>query len=149
MVQVSMRLTWHIVKAGTAVGVSLWIAVVACVMGCALPAITGSQASVATNHGRTGLLADMEGCHHSSGRRQAPGKNKKPLPNSAVSCCPVEITLTQKWNPEATRAAVSHDFVQPANFSLMDSGFSAMIETALPIPHTGRDTLLETHLLRI
>ncbi len=149
MAQVSMRLTWHIVKAGTAVGVSLWIAVVACVMGCTLPAITVSQASVATNHGRTGLVADMEGCHHSSGRRPAPGKDKKPFANSAVSCCPFEITLTQKWNPEATRAAVSHHFVQPAKFDLMDSGFSAMIETAPPIPRTGRDTLLETHLLRI
>jgi hypothetical protein len=149
MAQVSMRLTWHIVKAGTAVGVSLWIAVVACVMGCTLPAITGSQASVATNHGRTGLLPDMEGCQHSSGRRPAPGKDKKPVPNSAASCFPVEITLTQKLNPEATRAAVSNDFVQPANFALMDSGFSAMLETAPPIAHTGRDTLLETHLLRI
>jgi len=144
-----MHLTWHNVKAGTAVGVSLWIAVVACVMGCTLPAITGSQASVATNHGRTGLMADMEGCHHSSGRRPAPGKDKKPFSNSAVSCCPVEITLTQKWNPEATRAAVLHDFVQPANFDLVASGFSVLIETAPPIPRTGRDTLLETHLLRI
>jgi hypothetical protein len=94
-------------------------------------------------------MADMEGCHHSSGRRPAPGKDKKLFPNSAVSCCPVEITLTQKWNLEATRAAVSHDFVQPANFDFMDSGFSAMNEAAPPIPHTGRDTLLETHLLRI
>ena len=144
-----MHWTWHIVKAGTAVGVSVWIAVVACVMGCTLPAITGSQASVATNHGRIGLMADVEGCHHSSGRRPAPGKDKKPVPNSAVSCCPVEITLTQRWNPETRRAAVSHDFVQPANFALIDSGLSAMIETAPPIPHTGRDTLLETHLLRI
>ena len=144
-----MHLTWHIVKAGTAVGVSLWIAVVACVMGCTLPAITGSQARVATNHGRTALMADREGCHRSNGRRPPPGKDKKPVPNSAVSCCPVEITLTQRWNPETTRAAVSHDFVQPANFELIDSGFSAMIETAPPIPHTGRDTLLETHLLRI
>lgn len=147
--QVSMHLTWHIVKAGTAVGVSPWIAVVACVMGCTLPAITGSQASVATNHGRTGPMADMEGCHHSSGRRPAPGKDKKPFPNSAVSCCPFEITLSQKWNPETTRAAASHDFVQPANFDLMDGGFSAMIESAPPIPHAGQDTLLETHLLRI
>jgi hypothetical protein len=144
-----MQLTWHIVKAATAVAVSLWIAVVACVIGCTLPAITGSQASFATNHGRTGLMADMEGCHHLSGRRPAPGKDKEPVPNSAVSCCPVEITLTQRWNPETTRVAVSHDFVQPANFELIDSGFSAMIETAPPIPHTGRDTLLETHLLRI
>jgi hypothetical protein len=94
-------------------------------------------------------MADIEGCHHSSGPRPAPGKDKKPFPNSAVSCCPFEITLTQGWNPEATRAAVSHDFVPPVNFDLMDSGFSAMIETAPPIPHTGRDTLLETHLLRI
>jgi hypothetical protein len=91
-----MRSAWHIVKVGTAVGVSLWIAVVACVMGCTLPAITGSQASVATNHGRTGLMADMEGCHHPSGRRPAPGKDKKPFPNFALSCCPFESTLTQE-----------------------------------------------------
>jgi hypothetical protein len=140
-----MRLTWHIVKAGTAVGVSLWIAVVACVMGCTLPAITGSQASVATNHGRTGLLAAST--QVAVARRREKTKSPSRIPQRPA--VPVEITLTQKWNPEATRAAVSNDFVQPANFALMDSGFSAMLETAPPIAHTGRDTLLETHLLRI
>jgi hypothetical protein len=144
-----MRSTWHIVRAGTAVGVSFWIAVVACVMGCTLPAITGSQASVAANARHTGLMADMQGCHHSSGNPSAPGKDKKPVPNGAVSCCPFEITLTLKWNPEATRAAVSPDFVRPANFDLIDSGFSIFVETHPPNPHTGRDTILETHLLRI
>ena len=144
-----MHSTWHIVKAGTAVGVSLWIAVVACVMGCTLPAIKGSQAGVATNGGQTGLMADMEGCHHASGHSSAPGKDRKPVSNGAVSCCPLEITLIQKWNPKATRAAISHDFVRPANFDFIDSGLSAFVE-ANPSPgHSGRDTLLETHLLRI
>ena len=144
-----MRSTWHIVKVGTAVGVSLWIAVVACIMGCTLPAITGSQATVETNHGHAGLMADTEGCHHSGGHPSAPGKDKKPVPNGAVSCCPGEITLTQEWNPEATRAAALHDFVQPENFQLIDSCFSAFVETNPSFWHTGRDTLLETHLLRI
>jgi hypothetical protein len=144
-----MRSTWHTVKAGTAVGVSLWTAVVACVVGCTLPAITESQTSVATNGLHTGVMADMGGCHHSSGHPSARGKDKKPVPNGAVSCCPVEITLTQKWNPEATKAGVSHDFVRPANFALTDSGFWAFVETNPFIWHPGRDTLLKTHLLRI
>jgi hypothetical protein len=118
-------------------------------MGCTLPAITGSQANVAANARHTGLMADMQGCHHSSGHPSAPGKDKKPVPNGAVSCCPFEITLTPKWNPEA-RAAVSHDFVRSANFdSSIDRGFSAFVETNPSNPNTGRDTLLETHLLRI
>jgi|SRR5882724_3610361 len=144
-----MRSTWHIVKAGTAVGVSLWIAVVACVMGCTLPAIAGSQANVAADGGRAGLMAEMEGCHHASGHSSVPGKDKKPVPNGVVSCCPVEITLIQKWNPEATRAAGSLPYVRPANFDFIDSDLSAFVETNPSTWHTGRDTLLGTHLLRI
>jgi hypothetical protein len=143
-----MHSTWRIVKAGTAVGVSLWIAVVACVMGCALPAITGSRVSAAANHRHTRLMADMQGCLHSSGNPGAP-EGKKPVPNGAVSCCPVETTLTPKWDPEATRAAVARHFVPPANFDFIDRGFSSFAGFNPSLWHTGREKLLEMHLLRI
>ena len=147
MLLIVMHSTWRIVKAGTAVGVSLWFAVAACVMGCALPAITGSRGAAA-NHRNTQLMADMQGCRHSSGNPPAP-KDKKPAPDGAVSCCPVETTLTPKWNPQATRAAVARHFVPPANFELTDLGFSSFAQFNPSFWHTGREKLLETQLLRI
>jgi len=150
-----MRNLRHIVRAGTAVGTSLWIALLACVMGCAQPAMAESQVNVAPSsskagHGsQTGRMAGMESCHHSSGIPSGPGENRKPKPNGAVSCCPLEITLLQKWIPEKARIGASRDFVVFVNFDSELTGDSSFVATIPPNSHGGRKTLLETHLLRI
>ena len=139
------------------VAISLWIAVVACVMGCALPAIAGSQTSIAAVSSNSdaarrsgdGRTADIPECRHSNRKSPAPANSSKPGPNGAISCCPVEITLTQKWDSAAPRVAVSQDFVAWHDFKLEGMRFSDSPESVRTIWHSGRDRLLETHLLRI
>jgi hypothetical protein len=93
--------------------------------------------------------AEMPECHHSNGNSSAPANSSKPAPNGAISCCPLEITLTQKWDSAAPRVAFSQDFVAWQDFNLQDMRFSDAPESVRTIWHSGRDRLLETHLLRI
>jgi len=151
-----MRSTLHTMKAGLATALSLWLAVLACVMGCTLPVLANSQVDAASStqqnspsHSHSGLMADMENCHHSGGNSSVPPGDKKPASNGAVSCCPLEITLTQKWDSAALRIAPAPDFALSSYFHLEITRFSSPAEFAPSISHNGRETLLESHLLRI
>jgi hypothetical protein len=155
----SMRPARHsvIVKAGMAVAISFWIAVVSCVLGCAEPALAGLQANLqassSANHaGReshAGRMADKEDCHHSGGNPSVPVNGKKSGPSGAMSCCPFEITLAQKWDTAALLVNRSHGPIVSSDFSFRATRFSSSAESVSSIWHSGRDTLLETHLLRI
>jgi hypothetical protein len=69
--------------------------------------------------------------------------------NGALSCCPLEITVTQKWDTANFRIASAPDFALSSDFHFQITRFSRPAEFAQVISHTGRDTLLESHLLRI
>lgn len=152
-----MRSTLQILKAGTATGVSLWMGVLACLMGCTQPALASSSAIVyassgrehSANHSQSGLMADMENCHHSSGNSSAPPNDRKPASNGPVSCCPLEITVTAKWDTTKLGIAPARDFVPSSDFHFEAARFSGPVEFAESLWHSGRDILLETHLLRI
>jgi len=149
-----MRSTLHTMKAGLATALSLWLAVLACVMGCTLPVLANSQVDAASSThqnsaSHSGLMADMENCHHSGGNSSVPPDDKQPASNGAVSCCPLEITLTQKWDSAALRIAPAPDFALSSDFHLEITRFSSPAEFAPSISHNGRETLLESHLLRI
>jgi hypothetical protein len=155
--QLEMRSTFHIVKAGMATAVSLWIAVLACVMGCTQPVLTSSprildasstQNSPA-NHSSSELMADMESCHHSGGNSSVPPSDRKPASNGALSCCPLEITVTRKWDASKLGIARTLEFAPSSSFHFEVTLFSSLAEFPQPVWHSGRDTLLETHLLRI
>jgi len=151
-----MRLTLHTMKAGMATALSVWIAVLACVMGCTLPVLASSPLAASSlaqensaNYSHSGLMADMENCHHSDGNSSAPPGDKQPASNGAVSCCPLEITVTQKWDVAKLGIAPAPDFALSSDFHFDIARFSGPAEFAPPIAHNGRDTLLESHLLRI
>ena len=94
-------------------------------------------------------MINMENCHHSGGNSPAQPKDGKPDSNGAVSCCPLEVTVIQKWDTTALGIAAARDFVPSPDFDLLVTRFSEPAELAPSIWHSGRDTLLETHLLRI
>ena len=152
-----MRSTLYILKAGTATGVALWMAVLACLMGCMQPALASSQAIAdapasqknSANHTQSELMADMEGCHHSGSDSSVPPNDKKPSSSGPVSCCPLEVTVTPKLDATKLGVVLTRDFVPSSDFLLDVPRFSSPVEFAQPISHSGRDTLLETHLLRI
>lgn len=152
-----MRLTLHTTKTIMAVAVSLWMAGLACVMGCTQPALASSPTIVdaspsqknSAHHSQSALTADMPNCHHSGDNSSLPRNGRKPASNGAVSCCPLEITVVQKWTTVGLRTARMQEFALFSEFHFGVARFSGPSEFAQSIYHCGRDTLLETHLLRI
>jgi hypothetical protein len=147
-----MRATLHTIKAGMATAVSLWMAALACVMGCTQPVLAKIADASATqrnssDHGRPDLMADMEGCHRSSSNSPAPPNDKKP--NTAVSCCPLEITVTQRWSASTLGITPAQDIAPPSDLPFQLTRNSSPVDLFQPTPRSGRGTLLETHLLRI
>jgi hypothetical protein len=150
-----MRSPFSTFRAGVAAGLSLWMAVLACFVGCTLPAFAKPESSSASvqeplaHPTQADLMADMENCphHHSEGDAPAKPNGGKPVHGGAMSCCPLEITVNQKWTPTAL-GIVPHVVLMQSNVSLTVQFHSAM-EFESPVWHSGRDTLLETRLLRI
>jgi hypothetical protein len=154
MMSFVMGSTSHIVKAGMATVVSLWMAVLACALGCqqqTFPAIpdASSLPENSASQSQLRLMIDMGNCHHSGGTSPAQPKDGNPDSNKGVSCCPLEVTLIHKWDTTALGVAPAHDFVPSPDFDLLVPRFSEPVEFAPLILGSGRDTLLQTHLLRI
>jgi len=152
-----MRFRYHTFRAALAAGISLWMAVLACLMGCTLPSLANpglvSASSIHENsaeQGQPDLMANMENCPHHSGSN-APAKQNggKPVRGGGMSCCPVEVTVASKPDTVIQRVAATRDFVLESGFSLMTIRFFHSMEIVPLFRHSGRDTLLETQLLRI
>ena len=158
-----MRPPLHTFKGWMATIVSLWMAVLACLMGCALPALADSHAihrsairkTVAEHVGSLAEqrepepMADMACCHHSGGKAPGTRGDGKSVPGGRMSCCPLEITIAPKWDPTALSFATTQNFVLAADGDLVGIRFYHSPEVIPPIWHSGRDTLLTTRLLRI
>ena len=165
-----------------AAGLSLWLAALACLVGCTIPIIANAGSSGATTIHNTrslrearsiqensaeqdqsvqpDLMAGMENCpHHSGGNAPAkPGpakpdptksNNPKRVPGGGMSCCPVEVTVASKPDTVRLEIAPAGNFVLVSDFRLAPNRFFHSVELVPPTWHSGRDTLLETHLLRI
>ena len=142
------------VRSLTATVLSIWLGFLACVLGCALPAVgseTSSPARVftsdtAANEDSNGKMADAGPCcHHGHGTSQ---KNKPGA--QTVSCCPLDATLIQKQDPVSRlrghwSVAVLLLLVFHPSFPLSASNGN----NAPTVWHAGRDVLLQTHILRI
>jgi hypothetical protein len=176
-----MRSLFHTFRAVVATGLSLWMAVLACLVGCTVPALANSGPMAATSNKtpsvsaapslyvaptqenaadqtQSASMADMENCPHHSGSHSgrnssnnAPAKpnGPKPVPGGRMSCCPVEVTVASKPTTATQRIESASDFVLESNFTLTTTRFFHSVEFVPPVRHSGRDTLLETHLLRV
>jgi hypothetical protein len=149
-------------RAVLAAGLSLWLAVLACLMGCAIPAFASSSANQpAVAHAFSShespapssepdMMADMPNCPHHSGTN-LPSKPNAPKPahSGGMSCCPVEVTVAAKPHMATLHIALpSHSFLL-ADFSPASVQVFRSAEFAPILEHSGRDTLLQTQLLRI
>jgi hypothetical protein len=149
-----MPLRFHTFRAVVATGVSLWMAVLACLMGCALPVLAREAASNATaiyrpaaDLNQPDVMADMPNCpHHSAGN--IPGK-QTPVRGGRMSCCPVEVTVASKPSAVTVHLLPVHGLVQDFDLSQATNRFFDRMEIVPPVWHSGRDTLLATQLLRI
>jgi hypothetical protein len=94
-------------------------------------------------------MADMESCHHSGSNSSVPPSDRKPASNGALSCCPLEITLNQKWSASKLGIARSVILAPSSGFQFEVTLSSSHVEFLRPVWHSGRDTLLKMNLLRI
>jgi hypothetical protein len=151
-----MRFPSHTLRAVTAAGISLWMAVLACLIGCTLPnfasfGLAGAPSShqSSSEQGQPDLMAGMENCpHHSGSTAPAKQNNGKPV-RSGMSCCPVEVTVAAKPDTVILHVAAARNFVPESAFHLMTLQFFRSVEFVPLSWRSGRDTLLETQLLRI
>lgn len=142
-------------RAVVSTGMSLWLAVLACLLGCALPSFANSGSSSAAairenpaEPSQPDLMADMANCpHHRGGSPARPGGDKPA--SGGMSCCPVEVTVASKPDTVALHFAPAQHFVLNAGFRPAAVQVYHAVEPAPPVWHSGRDTLLETQLLRI
>jgi hypothetical protein len=152
-----MRLTFNSLRSVVAAGVSLWIGVLACVMGCALPAVAGGHDMVrsqgADAESEAWPMAGMENCPHHSGStvpgKPADGKSPGGSMPGRMSCCPPEVTVAPKAHYSVPAIVVVASFVVASPLQLSASWLSSFVEFVPPVIHSGRDTLLQTRLLRI
>jgi hypothetical protein len=160
-----MRSPFRNFRALLATGVSLWMAVLACLMGCTLPIFANSGASSVAlreasnpslirqgpaSQNEPDMMADMPNCpHHSSSTVPAKSHDQKPARGGGMSCCPVEVTVASKPHPVTLHIAPASDFLPAPDFTLPTIRIFHALEFVPPVWHSGRDTLLETQLLRI
>ena len=145
------------------VALSLWMAVAACVMGCMQPVLAGSTHShsqqarseraqsgrAQLGQAQSGLMPDMDCCKHES--PSAPTNDKKSSPHEAVSCCPLDarVTPTQKLNAPVSGMAFKAATISSNEFRFAFALFCNPPGLTHAFWHSGRDTLLKTHVLRI
>ena len=167
-----MRLSFHAFRTAVAAGLSLWLAALACLVGCTIPILANAGSIQATTihntrsihettsirensaeqdqPGQPDLMAGMENCpHHSGGNAPAKPNEPKPARGGGMSCCPVEVTVAAKPATVTLHIAPANDFVLAPDFTVATNRFFHSVEFVPPVWHSGRDTLLETQLLRI
>ena len=151
-----MRFPSHTFRAAVATGISLWMAVLACLIGCTLPSFANfglvSASSIhqsSSEQGQPDLMANMENCPHHSGSNAPVKQNGGKPVRGGMSCCPVEVTVASKPDTVILHVAAARNFVPESDFSLTTVRFFHSVEFVPPSWRSGRDTLLETHLLRV
>jgi hypothetical protein len=153
-----MGFRYHTFRAAVATGLSLWMAVLACLLGCTLPSFANTTALIKSSsvqqnsagQSQPDLMARMENCpHHSTDNPPAKQNDGKPVRNGGMSCCPVEVTVASKPHKVILHVAPARDFVLESGFSSITPRFFHSVEFFQPFLRIGRDTLLKTQLLRI
>lgn len=154
-----MRLPFHNFRAAMATGLSLWMAVLACLVGCTLPSLANSSSISFTppaihrssaEQTRPDVMANMENCpRHSANNAPVKPHDHKPAPGGGMSCCPVEVTVASKQDTATLHVAPVRAFVSESDLSLVTIRSFHPVEFLPPASRNGRDTLLATHLLRV
>jgi len=152
-----MRGPINTLRATLAAGLSAWLAVLACLMGCTVPILASPGVSSAPSVGQNSaepnqpdVMADMQNCpHHSDANAPSKPNQPKPVRGGRMSCCPVEVTVASKPATVTLHTALANDFVLASDFTLATIRFFHSVEFVPPVWHSGRETLLETQLLRI
>jgi hypothetical protein len=137
----------------TATALSLWLGVLACVLGCAIPSAASLSAPKTQVSGLSAAPCPDPGgdagepcCRHGHSPADGSGKNE----HHSISCCPAETALIQKQNVGSPASA--HLYVAVLVLRIFhSSNFVSANASASPstLWDSGRDILLQVHVLRI
>ena len=136
-----------------ATGLSFWLGVLACVLGCAMPAAASPAAPEVQVSGLgaapcpdSGGDAGESCCRHGHN----PGDGSGNSEHHSMSCCPAETALMQKQDVVAS--AIAHLCVAVLTLANCDASHLVSFATSASdflVWHSGRDLLLQVHVLRI
>src|SRR5271169_538781 len=137
----------------TATALSLWLGVLACVLGCARPSaasppapetqVSGVNAAPCTDPSDD---AGESCCRHGHNPASGSGKSQR----HSLSCCPAETALIRKQN--IAPPVLAHLYIAVLMLpNFHPSSFVSARASASPstLWHSGRGTLLQVHVLRI
>src|SRR5258708_3576757 len=137
----------------TATALSLWIGVLACVLGCAMPSAASPSAPETQGSGLSTAQCSDPGddfgqpcCRH----RHHPADSSEKNRHRSISCCPADTALVQKQN--VVPPASAHLYVAVLALpNFQSSNFVAANASASPstLGQSGRDILLQVHVLRV
>ena len=137
----------------TATVLSFWLGVLACVLGCGkLAAASPSAQETQATGPRAAACPEPGGdigepcCRHGHN----PGGGREKNKHHSISCCPAETALIQKQNAAPPASADLHvTKLMLPNFQLSNSVSAHANASPCILRHSGRDVLLQVHVLRI
>jgi hypothetical protein len=137
----------------TATALSLWLGILACVLGCAKVSTASASTPKTQGSGLTAAQCPVRDgdagescCRHGHDPAGGSGDDAQ----HTISCCPAETALIQKQN--VVSASLIQVYVGPLALpDLQAANFASATATARssPLRHVGRDILLQVHVLRI
>ena len=131
---------------------SCWFGFLACLLGCAQPALATAPCRQAQAAGENLASANANTddssscCEHGRNSSREPNKNK----HSRESCCPLYATLIQTQNA-VSRLSSGTDIAVLVSFTRHPLSLGSASGAIWPpkIWHAGRDILLQAHVHRI
>ncbi len=140
----------------TALSLALWIAALACLTGCVVPAFASGcakQSSCAEDRAADSdgmdMMAGMASCPDAGHHRPAKPQDGKSVPGGGMSCCFLNVDVPAKMHAPVPQLLAAHVAVPVAIFNVTQAWTHSAQEFSPLVFHEGRDTLLQTHLLRI
>jgi hypothetical protein len=134
----------------TAAALSLWLGVLACLLGCAKPADASTQRLAAeigvTSCPEGGEDAGDSCCQHGHDSQGNPNKGS----HHAKSCCPTETALAERKAAPIVQV-VSVD-LEALAMPVAGASHMVLVSSDANIPtswHSGQDILRRVHVLRI
>jgi hypothetical protein len=137
-------------RSATATVLSLWLGVLACLLGCVKTASASPERSQASTVGAINCPSGNGEVGDSCCQQgHNPGGSEKGR-HHEISCCPTETALIQKQ--DLTSPVLTHLFAAVLSLvNLHGSSFVSDSTNASPatVWQSGRDLLLQVHVLRI
>jgi hypothetical protein len=151
-----MRLVIQRFRMATALSMALWMAALACGTGCMLPAVASASPKpiscpeeTAADPAGTDLIAGMTNCPRAGHHAPANQQGGKHAPSGGMSCCFLELNVPTRTHAPQPQIVAAHVAVPVLIFDVTPVWTHSAPEFSPPVDHAGRDTLLQTHLLRI